>query len=206
MTMTDTELPLATDPHVLNVGDVVRYSNRDYTLVSRNDDGDWTVHSHFSGAETVLYGDTFRGGFITLVSPATDAPEAEEVHVACEATATELRERIARLETQVTSWRTDWNLLASSLVEEAENRDWCGEYESFVDRMNSQLRNGELIPRNRDIEVTATFSVTISTTLSAANGSEEDEIGAWLDGISPNDFGYHNVDDWEVTNTNWEEG
>lgn len=65
----------------------------------------------------------------------------------------------------------DMETLSDYLIGEAESRNWCSDYDDFVDRVNDSL-SVPLRPRTRDydVEVTATFEVTVR--VNAANEGE----------------------------------
>lgn len=59
------------------------------------------------------------------------------------------------------------NIIGASLMEEAERRGWCAEYDDFVESINSQLPYHDLPTREREYEVTWTEYVTVAIDRSA---------------------------------------
>lgn len=75
-------------------------------------------------------------------------------------------------------WRDDFHHQANSLLEEAENRGWCNEYEEFCDRVDGGLRFGEMPRREKEYTVTwqATVVVTVDMSRTYTATSEEAAI------------------------------
>lgn len=77
-----------------------------------------------------------------------------------------LRAEILRLTSELRSLRDEVagsiDLIGSALLEEAENRGWCSEYDDFVDGLNDRLGSRFQLPvRRMDRTITLTYSVTI---------------------------------------------
>lgn len=55
----------------------------------------------------------------------------------------------------------DFELVGRALMAEAVRRDWCDEYESFVEKVNADTTLLDLPSRNRDFRVEHTYTVRI---------------------------------------------
>lgn len=65
----------------------------------------------------------------------------------------------------------DLKIIADALLEEAQERDWCGEYDTYVDRVNARTSQPWL--KHCERWWTATFTVTVSfKAISQADGVE----------------------------------
>lgn len=95
-----------------------------------------------------------------------------------------LQARIDQLQQQVVDWETDFNLVAERILEEAENRGWCSEYESVVDSIQGRLRRGQMLTRTRDY--TVAFSVSVSV-----NARDEDAAEETARDILRSNFSYY---------------
>lgn len=93
-----------------------------------------------------------------------------------QAEATRLREHISNISSRHSR---DIALIGGVLQEEAENRDWCSDYDDIVDRLNSDL-HVELPVREteHEVEVTGTVTVSFSTyiSLTARANADEDDL------------------------------
>jgi hypothetical protein len=72
----------------------------------------------------------------------------------------------------------DIDTIGSGLMEEAENRGWCSEYDDFVDNVNASLSVACLPAREKEYEVTWVETYTVSVPRSAtytAKSAEEAE-------------------------------
>lgn len=99
---------------------------------------------------------------------------------------TEDRDRIR------TRYHHDMDLVGSELMQQAINRNWCGQYDDFVNELNSSLHY-ELPTRSQDytVSVTVTFSVNSSDGDSAS--SEADEMMRSIERRSDYHFS------WDIT-------
>jgi hypothetical protein len=97
---------------------------------------------------------------------------------------------------QVTSQAEDWNRLNQYLNEEAVKRDWCSDYDKFLDLVNRCTTVFELYPPSRDYEITYTARVTSYVTLShVVSARDEDSAQDQFD----HDFDYRDVDADDIT-------
>jgi hypothetical protein len=99
----------------------------------------------------------------------------EEQLWAATAQVAELTSRVAGLEGRLSDTarkhREDINLIGDAMIAEANERDWCNEYDQFVDGLNAKL-NIELPLRvadyTADIRVTVVFTSAPDSAESAA--------------------------------------
>lgn len=101
-----------------------------------------------------------------------------------------------RWHTSVEKHRDDIELISNALISEAESREWCNDYDEFVDRLNGHLHK-ELTTRYTTYSVEATYSVTISADVKAR--SEEDAIAMFNDneGLESQRWSVSDFDDWD---------
>jgi chromosome segregation ATPase len=84
-----------------------------------------------------------------------------------------LQARLDTVQETVKSLYSDAQIISDELLSEAESRDWCSEYDRFVDRVNGRLSRIELQQRIRNYEVSMTATVTFRVQVEAT-----DEDGA----------------------------
>jgi len=82
-----------------------------------------------------------------------------------------------KYETSAINHGHDIAVIRNRLVEEAEKRDWCSEFDDIIEDVNRQL-NVEMDPRERDFYLTVSFTVSgsASTSVRAASLDEAVEI------------------------------
>jgi hypothetical protein len=70
---------------------------------------------------------------------------------------------------------SDLGIIAEALRNEAENREWCDEYNEFCDTVNSKTEEHPLIPLEQEyeVEVEVTATVTTRATLSVMARSRD---------------------------------
>lgn len=95
----------------------------------------------------------------------------------------------------------DITLIGTALMEEAERRDWCGEYDEVVEDLNHKL-SVELPTRTREYTVTYTLTVTVGVTAQNEDQAVEEARGT-MDSIESridNNYAgtYCNIDGYEV--------
>lgn len=106
---------------------------------------------------------------------------------------------------QVRNGQRAVELIGERLMQEADKRGWCSEYDSFVDDINGELPHGfELPVREREYEVRWTQTVTVNVDMTATfTASDEDEAISmardWCDGIDTSAIVQ------SVRDGNWEE-
>jgi len=71
--------------------------------------------------------------------------------------------------------QADIDLISQVLMEEAENRDWCDEYDRVIDRLNDRL-NRPLQVRTREFVIDVRVSYETSFTVTARSQEEAEEI------------------------------
>jgi hypothetical protein len=68
--------------------------------------------------------------------------------------------RINALQDNNSRWERTVAIIGERLIEEAQRRDWCSEYDSFVESLNTSLPIGEL--PTRIVEYTASLIIEVS--------------------------------------------
>ena len=73
-------------------------------------------------------------------------------------------------------YSSDIDLIGTMLVEEANSRGWCSEYDYFVDKFNSDSKVATIDPREKEYDVTVdvTVTMTVPITICVTARSEED--------------------------------
>jgi hypothetical protein len=95
--------------------------------------------------------------------------------------------------------QSDIKMIGEALIEEANNRGWCDDYDKFVGSLNGRL-SITLEERSHDYEVTATFIVTVSTTISARDEDDANDQAGDMDLSSFNCSIRGDYDDIEYSN------
>jgi hypothetical protein len=137
------------EPEMLRPGDVLEWAGDRWTVTGVVGDRVNTDPGSF-----FTFG-SFENGDITLVERG-DTPE--EVKPPDEESGGETTDAITD------AHRQDMDVLARELLEEARRRGWCGDYESFLRRVNPMLTvpiDGE---RYRNLRTWATYEVTFERT------------------------------------------
>jgi hypothetical protein len=75
--------------------------------------------------------------------------------------------------------RNDIKMISDALIYEANERAWCDAYDKFVVKLNHKLCI-ELNEREREYEVTATYTLKVSTTITATNIDDANDKAAEL--------------------------
>lgn len=99
-----------------------------------------------------------------------------------------LRTRLADSERRMAGLHRDWERevtsLGNLLMREADNRNWCNEYDEIVAKANGDLTY-ELPTRSKDIDIswTETYTVTVTRTdtITSREGSEEDDAVSYME-------------------------
>jgi hypothetical protein len=91
-----------------------------------------------------------------------------------EAQAVRDRDRIESQQRTITEYCNDGERIAEALLDEAERRSWCSEYDSFVDSVNSSLRRMQLTLREQEYTVTSVYELVVTQYVTAR--SEDDAI------------------------------
>lgn len=128
------------------------------------------------------------------------------------------------LTTTQEQWQNDLNAIGELMREEAENRDWCGEYEGVMGRINDNI-TGTISGAFRNIEVTVDLRGTVSVPWTASlsvevpyneqnNDAVHAAVRAWLEDNDASDLSpevggagsadWSSVDDDEVEVVEWE--
>lgn len=99
--------------------------------------------------------------------------------------------RINSLQQTRSEMSADFEIVADRLLQEAIDRDWCGEYDTIVDELNGRLRHSELHRR------TTTYNVSFTVELRNADVVRDLE--------SAIDRALESSDEVECSNFNYEE-
>lgn len=100
--------------------------------------------------------------------------------------------------------KADFNIVSNALLVEAEERDWCSDYNEFVEKVNEHLNimQLELMEKEYEVEVelVRTQSVTTYVTVTAANATQAENI---VEGMYFNTIVEENVseEDWNDDET-----
>lgn len=80
------------------------------------------------------------------------------------------------LRTRAAAYAEDFDTVGTMLLEEAERRGWCSDYDEFVDTVNGKLGMLSLPEREQEyeVEVTVTGTLTTTTTVTVMARSQED--------------------------------
>jgi len=93
--------------------------------------------------------------------------------------------RLDRVEAENRKMRDDRDralgVIGMRLIEEAENRGWCTEFDEIIDEVNAALPDGWELPERKreftiEIEVTGTIRTTTSVTVEAKTEDEAREM------------------------------
>lgn len=69
----------------------------------------------------------------------------------------------------------DLELIGNALKDEAVRREWCSEYEAFVESVNQRTKAWDLPSRRRDYRVEHVYEVRIIGTVSAISDEDADD-------------------------------
>ena len=69
--------------------------------------------------------------------------------------------RLDHVQSDLNDYKSDFNLVGEMLTHEAQNRDWCDEYDSFVEHFNSKSKIAHIDERRNDYEVEVEMEVTM---------------------------------------------
>ena len=83
-------------------------------------------------------------------------------------------EQLTLAQRQIELLRSDLELIGNALKDEAVRRDWCSEYEAFVDEVNACTKAWDLPSRQRDYRVEHVYEVRIIGTVSAISDEDAD--------------------------------
>lgn len=109
------------------------------------------------------------------------------------------------------SYMSDVNLIGSMLEDEATDRNWCEEYDQFINVFNEKSKVAYIEPRSYDyeveVDVEVTLRITQMVTTSAANADEAhanvsdmdlDEMGIDINNLLASDS--YDVHDTDIRN------
>ena len=110
-------------------------------------------------------------------------------------------------------YSSDIELIGSMLENEAESRNWCSEYDQFIDRFNAESKIAFIDPREKDfdvtVDVTVTMTVPVTISVTARSGEDaealvSDDASSYIDdayvqsSAQSGDWSIH-IDDYEVS-------
>jgi hypothetical protein len=76
--------------------------------------------------------------------------------------------------------KDDVRRISEALIEEADARGWCSDYDKFVEKLNSRLTVA-LETREREYEVSATYILKVSTKITARDIDDANDQAGELD-------------------------
>jgi hypothetical protein len=87
---------------------------------------------------------------------------------------------LAKVDTLVSELRSDFNIIANALLDEAIKREWCDLYNEFVEKINSETKDLKLHYAKKDYEVEVKVEETreqyVYVTVEATSEEEAEEI------------------------------
>ena len=93
------------------------------------------------------------------------------------------------------NYSSDFELIGEMLQNEATERNWCEEYDTFVDAFNAKSKVAYIEPRSNDYEVEVTYEFTIrvsNSVITSARNADEAVDNVRDMGIGDMDFDLHN--------------
>lgn len=84
--------------------------------------------------------------------------------------------------------RNDWDKLGGLLMQEANDRDWCSDYDRLVEKWNQQFDFFELPTRKKDYEVEVTVTATYTVTVRVEDQEDEDAAREEVENWSAHDI------------------
>lgn len=106
-----------------------------------------------------------------------------------------------RNKTLIDRHESDIQKIGAALLEEAEDRGWCDDFDKFVSRLNNVL-HCELPVRTKTYTITKKYMVTVSTTIECAPDKIQDEMDAYdLDDIASH---ISDLDNWDEYDSEYE--
>jgi hypothetical protein len=82
--------------------------------------------------------------------------------------------RVTQLSRTINQGDADWQHFAEAFLQEAIDRDWCSDYESFTERVSSGMSRFEFLSRSR----TYRDRIWVDVTFEADHNQDEDEIAS----------------------------
>lgn len=120
----------------------------------------------------------------------------------------ELQSQLESSRITASALRNDFEIVSECLLNEAADRDWCSEYNDWVDEVNLRLNRSTLRKLEREysvkVELTETRTVSTYVTVTAASSDEAQEkveSWDWYDVLD-----YANENDWESEETDFTVG
>ena len=211
----ETGAPLDEDTAMFTDGDAVVVINRDDEWNGREgtyrgpESGGSTRHRiEFPGHGPAYFnlGEIARRTVEPVVEVAPE-PVVDDSEVA------RLQRRLTAAEAEVASGKEAVSIIGGRLIEEANNRGWCSDYDRIIENVNSEVASGwELPKRNNEFTVTwtETFTVTVnrSGTYTASDedaameiAKEEETADSYQlrDAIDNGNYSFEEADDYEAS-------
>ena len=211
----ETGAPLDEDTAMFTDGDAVVVINRDDEWNGREgtyrgpESGGSTRHRiEFPGHGPAYFnlGEIARRTVEPVVEVAPE-PVVDDSEVA------RLQRRLTAAEGNVAAGKEAISVIGGRLIEEANNRGWCSDYDRIIENVNSEVASGwELPVRNAQYEVTWTESYTVtvyrSATFTASDEDDAIEIAhneetadryALRDAIDNGNYTFDEADDYEAS-------
>lgn len=131
--------------------------------------------------DTVLLG--FGAYEVVSVDASEEAVAAVETaddrrYAELQAKITELEADTSRMSSRINSYYEDIDTIGRLLLEEAERRGWCADYDDFVEAVNGALNVAVLPIREQDYEIVVRGTATVcwSRTVAVTARNEEDAV------------------------------
>lgn len=131
-------------------------------------------------------------------------PDVDALKLAVSALTTE-KEQLERdldsARTQLHAYAADADTIGTMLMDEAENRGWCDEYDEFVDSINTRLTTIHLPEREQEYEVEVSGTATIgwSHTVTVTARSAEDAVQR----VEDDPYSFFNADEEAMNAVNY---
>lgn len=124
-----------------------------------------------------------------------------------------LQRRLTAAEGNVAAGKEAISIIGGRLIEEANNRGWCSDYDRIIENVNSEVASGwELPKRNNEFTVTwtETFTVTVNRSgtytasdedaaMEIAQGEETADRYQLRDAIDNGNYSFEESDDFEAS-------
>ena len=131
--------------------------------------------------------DTVLLGFKEYEVVSVEAPEEvvaavetadDRRHAELQAKITELEADTSRMSSRINSYCEDIDTIGRLLLEEAERRDWCSDYDDFVEAVNGALNVAVLPVREQEFEIVMRGTATVcwSRNVMVTARNEEDAV------------------------------
>ena len=122
--------------------------------------------------------DTVLLGFNAYEVVAAVETADDRRHAELQAKITELEADTSRMSSRINSYCEDIDTIGRLLLEEAERRDWCSDYDDFVEAVNGALNVAVLPVREQEFEIVMRGTATVcwSRNVMVTARNEEDAV------------------------------